>query len=1017
MTSLDSTQLLQSLQTGFISKTHHSINELAPSLLINDYHREKKILTSLIEELSNCKSFDFSVAFINNEGLAAIKQKLDELAIYSQAHPENPIKGRILTTNYLNFTQPSALRELMQFPNIEIRAYTKGGFHPKGYIFEHSNYYSIIIGSANLTASALTMNQEWSVKFLSCTDGQIVFTVREEFEEIWNQADVVNEDWLESYSDKYEEKKLTLKLVNKQIKELRKQEKESKKTDETDPIIPAIRAELEETQFEQFTESPSEFEIEADEEEMEIVPNAMQKEAMVALHNLREEKQNRALLIAATGTGKTYLSIFDVNQVKPKKVLYVAHRDMILDKSEKSFKNIFPNIKTGFLNGNQKDVKSDYLFASVFTLAKEETLKSFKKDEFDYIIVDEVHHAGAESYKKVIDYFTPKFLLGLTATPERTDGFDIFSMFHNNIAYEIRLQKAMEEDLLCPFHYYGLSDLTVDGEVIDDKSDFRKLVCDERIKHIERSINLYRNFAYPVKGLIFCSRVDEAKELSAKLNKNGYYTKYLTGENSDTERERVIQELESDENPLQYIISVDIFNEGVDIPSVNQVVMLRPTQSAIIFVQQLGRGLRKSKGKSYVSVIDFIGNYENNFFIPIALYGDNSYNKDNLRKVMSTGSSGLPGTSTVQITEIARQKIYQAINETNFTQLKLLKEEYNKLKMRLARIPTMMDFVNNGFIDPHLFIDYAGSYYEFLKKMDKEYTDLAPNHRTSLQFISLEFSHGFRMHELLLLKLLIENNTVTLEQFSDELSKRKVAFKGSVKQILKVLSRDYYRQEDQKKYGEISYVSYDGVAKTFAKTDNFTNMLQNDLYKSHLLDLLEYGIKKATIKENEVYGNDGLVYYRKYSRKDVFKIMNFDKDQNPQNVGGYIIQEVDGRKKCPVFVTYEKAEDISSSTKYKDYFINNARFNWMSKNKRYLNSPDVEAILNQENNNIQIELFIKKDDNEGTDFYYIGKMKTDNESKEQTQIPNEKGQMLPVVNLQFDIEPSVPQNLYSYLEV
>ena len=193
-----------------------------------------------------------------------------------------------------------------------------------------------------------------------------------------------------------------------------------------------------------------------------------------------------------------------------------------------------------------------------FTLAKEETLKSFKKDEFDYIIVDEVHHAGADSYKKVIEYFEPKFLLGLTATPERTDGFDIFSMFHNNIAHEIRLQKAMEEDLLCPFNYYGLSDLTVDGEVIDDKSDFRKLVCDERIKHIERSINLYRNFAYPVKGLIFCSRVEEAKELSEKLNKDGYHTKYLTGENSDMERERTIQELESDENPLQYIISVDI---------------------------------------------------------------------------------------------------------------------------------------------------------------------------------------------------------------------------------------------------------------------------------------------------------------------------------------------------------------------------------------------------------------------------------------------------------------------------
>lgn len=1013
MQKFDSTQLLQSLQTGFISKTHHSINELAPTLLVNNYHKEKKILSSLVEELESCEAFDFSVAFINNEGLAAIKQTLDKLAIYSQNHPKNPVKGRILTTNYLNFTQPSALRELMQFPNIEIRAYTKGGFHPKGYIFKQSNYYSMIIGSANLTASALTMNQEWSVKFLSCTDGQIVYTVREEFEQVWNEADNVNEEWLAQYSKKYDEKKLSLKLVNKQIRELRKQEKSSNKSEEPNPIIPAPSNNLEEIQFEQFIESPLEFSHE--EEQIEIVPNSMQEEAMVALHNLREQKQNRALLIAATGTGKTYLSIFDVKQENPRKVLYVAHRDMILDKSEKSFKNVFPNIKMGFLNGSQKDIEADYLFASVFTLAKEDTLKSFKKDEFDYIIVDEVHHAGAESYKKVIDYFTPKFLLGLTATPERTDGFDIFSMFHNNIAYEIRLQKAMEEDLLCPFHYYGLSDLTVDGEIIDEKTDFNKLVCDERIKHIERSINLYRNFEYPVKGLIFCSRVEEAKELSEKLNKDGYCTKYLTGEHSDIEREKVIQELESDENPLQYIISVDIFNEGVDIPSVNQVVMLRPTQSAIIFVQQLGRGLRKFKGKSYVSVIDFIGNYENNFFIPIALYGDNSYNKDNLRKVMNSGSSGLPGTSTVQITEVARQKIYQAINETNFTQLKVLKKEYEKLKMRLARIPTMMDFVNNGFIDPHLFIDYAGSYYEFLKKMDKEYPDLEPKHRTSLQFISQEFSHGFRMHELLLLKLLIENETVTLENFSNELSKKKVSFKINIKQIIKILSKDYYRQDDQKKYGEISYIDYNADSKTVYKTENFINLLQNDLYKNHMLDLLKYGINKATIKENELYGDDGLIYYRKYSRKDVLKIMNFNKDQTPQNIGGYTIQEIEGRKKCPVFVTYEKAEDISSSTKYKDYFIDNTRFNWMSKNKRYLNSPDVDAILNQNTNNIQIELFIKKDDNEGTDFYYIGKMLTDSESKEQTQIPNESGQMLPVVNIQFDIEPAVPQNIYNYL--
>ena len=967
------------MQSGFISHNQGFYNHLAPSLLVNNHLQGKKILSALTEELDTCDAFDFSVAFINDTGLASIMQKLEYLAKHN-------IKGRILTTNYLNFTTPGSLSKLLEFPNIELRVYTKGGFHPKGYIFKQSNYYSMIIGSANLTASALSQNQEWSIKFLSLTDGQIVYSVREEFERVWNDAEIVTPDWIEDYKIDYNLKKV--KLIN------------SKKE------------EIQEFQLENAIQNNITEQIISD----EIVPNSMQQEAMTALVELRAKNEKRALLIAATGTGKTYLSIFDVKQVQPKKVLYVAHRDMILNKAEESFRNLLPEIKTGFLNGFQKDIQVDFLFASIFTLSKEETLQSFSKDEFDYIIVDEVHHAGAESYQKIINYFTPKFLLGLTATPERTDGFDIFQVFHNNIPYEIRLQKALEEDLLCPFHYYGLSDLTVDGEEIDDKSDFAKLVSEERIKHIEKAIKLYKSNDYPVKGLIFCSRVEEAKELSAKLNQHGFYTTYLTGEHSDTEREATIKRLESNEDKLEYIISVDIFNEGVDIPCVNQVVMLRPTQSAIIFVQQLGRGLRKDKSKTYVSVIDFIGNYENNFFIPIALYGDNSYNKDNLRKALSEGSGAIPGTSTIQINEIAKQKIFDSINKSSFKQLKLLKEEYTKLKNRLGKIPTMMDFVNNGFIDPLLFIDYSGSYYEFLKKIDKEYIELAPKHRTSLQFISLEFSHGYRMHELLLLKLLVENDDITLEQFSMELSQKKIIFNGCTKQILKVLSKNYYRQDDQKKYGEISYVYFDDERKIFSKTENFNNLLQNKLYKEHILDILEYGITKATIKKNEVYGDDDLVYYRKYSRKDVFKILNFNKDQNPQNVGGYIIQEIEGIKKCPVFVTYEKSEDISSSTKYKDYFIDNTRFNWMSKNKRYIDSPDVDAILNQNKNNIQIELFIKKDDAEGKDFYYIGKMITDFDSKEQTQIPNEKGQMLPVVNIQFDIEPPVPQNLYNYFE-
>ena len=977
MNPINSDNLLESLRTGFVSNRISSDNSLMPSLLVNNYRKDKKILSALSEELETCEAFDFSVAFINDSGLASIMQKLDYLAAHN-------IKGRILTTNYLNFTSPGALSKLLEFPNIEVRAYTKGGFHPKGYIFKQSNYY-IIIGSANLTASALSMNQEWSIRFLSLTDGQIVFSVREEFERVWNESEIVTSDWISDYTIDYNLKKLSLKSLPKEsLKEL-----------QADHAI-----------SEQINDSE-------EKEELEIIPNAMQKEAMVALSQLRAKGESRALLIAATGTGKTYLSIFDVKQCQPKKVLYVAHRDMILSKSEKSFRTLLPQIHTGFLNGSRKDIGADYLFASVFTLAKDETLHSFSKEHFDYIIVDEVHHAGAESYKKIIDYFTPKFLLGLTATPERTDGFDIFSLFHNNIPYEIRLQKALEEDLLCPFHYYGLTDLTVDGELIDDKSDFSKLVSTERLRHIERAIKLYKSNDIPVKGLIFCSRVEEAKSLSAVLNKDGFVTTYLTGENSDVERECVIQQLESDTDPLQYIISVDIFNEGVDIPCVNQVVMLRPTQSAIIFVQQLGRGLRKDKSKSFVSVIDFIGNYENNFFIPIALFGDNSYNKDNLRRALSTGSACIPGSSTIQLTEIARQKIFDSINQTSFRQLKLLREEYTKLKLRLAKVPKMMDFVNNGFIDPLLFIDYSGSYFEFKSKLKENEFELHDNERKSIQFISNEFAHGIRVHELLILKVLVDKKEISVKDFQENLKEYSVIFsEKDLKGMKRNLSLDFYRESDRTKYGEISYIDFTADFQNIVRTEPFELLLRNENYRAELEDCLNYGLYKVALKDNEHFENHNLVLYRKYSRKDVFKILNWAKDENPQNVGGYMTKRTEDEFHCPVFVTYEKSEDISDSIKYKDYFIDNTRFNWMSKSKRSLTSPDVSSIINQDENHIQIMLFVKKDDNEGTDFYYMGNMNTVKDSAEQTKM--ESGES--VVNIQFDMKTPVPQNLYNYLE-
>ena len=387
----------------------------------------------------------------------------------------------------------------------------------------------------------------------------------------------------------------------------------------------------------------------------------MQRLALDNINKLRSLDQNKALLISATATGKTFLSAFDVEQMKANKVLFIVHRLNIARKSLETFKHVFKNKKTyGIFSGSEKDLDSDFIFSTNLTISNPDNFQKFKPNHFDYIIIDEAHRSGAETYKKIINYFTPKFLLGMTATPERTDAFDIFSLFDHNIAYEIRLKKAMEMELVVPFHYFGVTDIEVNGQVLDENSDFRLLTSDERVDRVIEYANKYGCDDGNIRGLVFCSKVEEANELSEKFNQRGYKTISLSGANSEKEREEAIDKIESN-NPaekLDYIFTVDIFNEGIDIPRLNQVIMLRPTQSTIIFIQQLGRGLRKFfNQKEYVTVIDFIGNYQNNFLIPVALFGDTSFNKDNLRKMINSGSSMLPGASTINFDEISRENI------------------------------------------------------------------------------------------------------------------------------------------------------------------------------------------------------------------------------------------------------------------------------------------------------------------------------------------------------------------------
>ena len=415
------------------------------------------------------------------------------------------------------------------------------------------------------------------------------------------------------------------------------------------------------------------------------------------------------------GTGKTYLSAFDVKKYQPGRFLFVVHRENIAREAMASYKRILgPEIDTGILTGGQKDPEAKYLFSTIQTLSKEETLRSFAPDAFDYIVIDEAHHSGAETYQRVLEYFEPKFLLGMTATPERTDGYDIFEKFDHNIAYEIRLNRALEENMLSPFHYFGVSEIKIGGELLDDNAEFNQLTCNERIERIIEAADFYGYSGDRVRGLVFCSRKEEAKELSRKFNEYSncgrrFNTLALTGESSEVERENAIKRLEQKqiEEHLDYIFTVDIFNEGVDIPTVNQVIMLRPTQSAIIFVQQLGRGLRKAYEKEYLTVIDFIGNYSNNYLVPIALYGDRSFNKDTVRKMVNSGSSIIPGCSTVNFDQITKERIFKSIDSASLQTLALLREDYRLVKYQLGRVPMMLDFMEIGSREPYAFVGYS----------------------------------------------------------------------------------------------------------------------------------------------------------------------------------------------------------------------------------------------------------------------------------------------------------------------
>lgn len=962
MTEEKLTELRSGFETAYINGTVASNLAYKPQFISNNYRAGKKVLSSIEDELLICDHFQISVAFITMSGITPLLQTLKELE-------KKEIPGEILTTNYLNFSEPSALEKLNRLQNVTLKMYdveaADKGFHTKGYIFKKEEIYRIIIGSSNMTSAALTSNREWNTKIVSTEQGEVAQEIMAEFQELWNSKYALDfNQFYENYKERY-------RIIKRQ-REIARQEE-----------VPSI-------------------------DKFRLHPNSMQVGFITNLRKIIASGEERALLISATGTGKTYASAFAMRELGFKRVLFLVHRGQLARQTKKSYEKVFgKSVTMGLVGAGYHEYDKDYVFATVQTLNRDDHLSRYKAEEFECIILDEAHHSSADTYQKVMSYFKPKLWLGMTATPDKRDdgmeGKNIYEIFDYQIAYEIRLQQAMEENMLCPFHYFGISDVSVAGDKERSKKmaprDFNLLISDERVRHIIEQADYYGYSGERVKGLVFCSRIDESIELSKKFNAAGFKTIALNGDASEEERTKAFERLAmnrtdatDDMQPLDYIFSVEILNEGVDIVEVNQVIMLRPTKSPIVFIQQLGRGLRKAEGKEYVVILDFIGNYNTNFMIPVALSGDRTYNQDTIRKYVISGNSTIPGASTVHFDEIAKERIFESIDKIKGMK-SIIRDSYISLKNRLGRVPYLLDFYENGEIDPLVIIREYKTYQTFLENVEKElYTGkITGQESVTLEYLSKTILSGARPYELEILNRFLHQEVISVEQMKMEF-REKYGYMidlTSLENAILVLQGNFVsKEEEYRKFCHIDIVKYDENL-TLQRMKSFAERLRHMEFYKQLRDLVEVGLRRYKDKYLSGKTEDSpFVLYEKYSRRDVSLLMNCGKDLSSIMYGMKRIED-----DVFIFVTYHKEGSTDDEKNYADgkpdyadAFEDNMLFRWDSQIGRGIDSTYVQDVIEAKNKH----LFVKKSDAE-TSFYYMGQFdiiqvkpgrKNDNSGKE-----------------------------------
>ncbi|MFA2567494.1 MULTISPECIES: DEAD/DEAH box helicase family protein [Bacillus] len=654
------------------------------------------LIYKLERYMDDAKSIYILTSFVMKSGV-------DVLAPLLRKAAEKNVDIKVCTGDYLYITQPDALEKLYEIhPDIEIRLWRSAGksFHPKAYLFECESDGVMIVGSSNMSRSALTSGVEWSLLVKESVGEEAFSEAIDQFLHIhMNEAtQPINIETIKQYRKEYEEFHTTHSSL---VRTWTKQE-------EIEMMIPSGQKD--------YTAS-SGVEIELEESavyEIKITPRFAQLPALEQLENVLEEGYNKAMVVMATGLGKTYLAAFFAKRFK--RVLFIAHLEEILNQAEKSFLRVIDNKTTGIYNGKKKEGEKDVVFASIQTLSRKRHLENFSPNDFDLIIVDEFHHAAANSYQRVLDYFDPNFLLGITATPDRNDFRDIYSICDGNVAYRIDFMEAIQRGWLSPFHYYGVHDDTDYSQIrwIGNKYDREELtqiqLREELALNILEAWKKYKK----TRTIVFCSSIRQAVFLSTYFNENGYSTISLHSETKHISREHAINQL--DNNELDAIFTVDLFNEGVDIPSVDTLLFVRPTESLTIFTQQIGRGLRLHEHKEYCVVIDLIANYRNaDIKMQMLRVDDGKTKRNGTQKI-------LPAGCTVEF-ELEAKQLLDELLKKKMPRKEKLQQGYQTVKIDLGRRPTYLELHKLGTEESKEYRQEFKSYVGFLAWND-ELTEL-----------------------------------------------------------------------------------------------------------------------------------------------------------------------------------------------------------------------------------------------------------------------------------------------------